>query len=463
MVLLGLAAFCAFAPLELPQLLCGVFGAAFYLFMRGMQASLERPLPRKKKTVSPVQSPRQQGAAAVVAEDTQQQRRPVLLSRGAELAGAKTKSAVPVKAPVFAGAGWEAEISELVGRLTPTQASHAAVAEIGRSVQRALRPILPGVKVFAHTSASLNSGAAFGVAVPDVEIVVQADAQVLEEHLSGTSGRGRRVPSVPDAQKLQKPALRACTDRLVGTAGFKFRRSAFRGEEPKVTLLAPTSLPSCLDQAVPVSLSVNTVLPQLSAAFLEECGRRHPQAKDLILLVRRWAKDRGISHVAKGHLSPYAWTVLVVHFLQVGLDQGPLLPPVEEFVIARRRGVSSGAAEGAASSVNTSDASLGDLFKSFFHFYAGVFDWKDEAVVPRLGRRVAATQVRMTPCAASQAPLIEDPLHPGQNLASGMNTESVPRLHEEFRRAEDLCTAGASLSSLLEPWVPAEFETKDEQ
>ena len=39
--------------------------------------------------------------------------------------------------------------------------------------------------------------------------------------------------------------------------------------------------------------------------------------QDLVLLVKRWAKHRGICHAAKGHLPPYAWSILCLHFLQV--------------------------------------------------------------------------------------------------------------------------------------------------
>ena len=45
----------------------------------------------------------------------------------------------------------------------------------------------------------------------------------------------------------------------------------------------------------------------------------NPLAEELILVIRRWAKDRGISHAAKGHLSPYAWMLLAVYYLQAML------------------------------------------------------------------------------------------------------------------------------------------------
>merc|ERR1719310_418023 len=90
-----------------------------------------------------------------------------------------------------------------------------------------------------------------------------------------------------------------CTDRLVASAGLKFRRSAFRGEEPRVTLLVPSAL-GFFKEAIPVDFSINSVTPFYTAALLTECGQIDVRAKALILFVKRWAKDRGICHAAKG-------------------------------------------------------------------------------------------------------------------------------------------------------------------
>merc|ERR1719188_1998698 len=83
-----------------------------------------------------------------------------------------------------------------------------------------------------------------------------------------------------DAHKLQKSALRACTDDLVVSGGFKFRRSAFKGIEPKVTLIAPASMGIHI-AAIPLSFSVNTVTPFYAAALLTECGHMDSRAREL--------------------------------------------------------------------------------------------------------------------------------------------------------------------------------------
>merc|ERR1719162_149954 len=147
--------------------------------------------------------------------------------------------------------------------------------------------MIPEIEVLGFASGDLTRKKAFGVAVPDVDVVVNVNPIILAERLGGRHeafNNGKLDP-----KKLQKSAIRACTDRLVSVGGFKFRRSAFRGEEPKVTLLAPASFGLTSD-AIPIDFSVNAAVPMYNAALLTECGQMEPRARELILLVKRWAK-----------------------------------------------------------------------------------------------------------------------------------------------------------------------------
>jgi len=55
-------------------------------------------------------------------------------------------------------------------------------------------------------------------------------------------------------------------------------------------------------------------------------------------------------------------------------------------------------------------------------------------------------------------PSIEDPFQKAQNLSDHMNAASLKRLKEELARAGALFRQSASLTELLEPWVPAELQ-----
>jgi len=365
-------------------------------------------------------------------------------------------SSVPVAAPKFRGNDWESEVKELLGQIAPTPKCEATVAYITRSVKNVILPSLPQAEVMGFVSSNLTNGKAFGVAVPEVDIVIRVDYRMLQGWLYK-----RPVYSTPtDIQKIQKHAIRAFTDQLVGRVGFKFRRSAFNNSEPKVTLLAPTQDGS--SETVPVNLSVNSVVPLRNSALIAECGRVDPRAKDLILMVKRWAKDRGVCHAAKGHFSPYEWTLLAMYFMQVGLDDGDaLISSADVFEISGKcraklcpRPQSSGSS-GRATSVAT-------LFPKFAQFYSTQFDWEKESVSVRLAKRgppnpsLFSHVISLQELGVEARPSIEDPFDAANNLGACMTVMSFPRLREELSRAVKMCSQGASLSALLEPWAPSE-------
>lgn len=468
---------CILAPLEISQLAFALIGALAYAVLQGLN-------PRSHKSNCQLAAEREQRARERSANsaDIAAERPSVALKGGVSRPRPAASTArpssyhprpdvyqpstMPIFAPKFNSSGWEAEVSELVSQLTPGEEEEQAVQRLVLHVRQTIQAIFPSVEVSGFAHGSLKCGKAFGVAVPEVDIVANISPVVLSQRLQ------QRCPQL-DVKKLHKSAIRMCTDRLVASAGLKFRRSGFRGEEPRVTLLVPSHLGFFTD-AIPVDFSINSVTPFYTAALLTECGQIEPRAKALILLVKRWAKDRGICHAAKGHLSPYIWSLLVIYFLQVGVEEeGALLPMLEAFKISSNLMTSNGVAniipkdQTSSSSCGETEAvkelSVAQLFCRFVAFYGQHFKWSKEAVSIRLGRRAAPSLslplhivLREDGITSDIGPTIEDPFKAANNLGSCMNTVSLTRLHEELTRAVDLCTRGSSLTQLLEPWVPAE-------
>jgi len=342
-----------------------------------------------------------------------------------------------ITAPKLQASGIDAEVPEFLAQICPTAADDAAIGRIVRYVTQAISPVFPEAEVLGFASAKLTGSGAFGVAVPEVDLVIDLNPVVVLRRL-------QRCDASLDENKLRKHVLRKCAGRLVERAGFKFRRSAFGGPDPKVTLMLPSSA-GLFPEPIPLDVSVNSAGPLRASALLTECGAIDPRAKALILLVRRWAKDRGVSHAARGHLSPYAWSVLVVYFLQVGVPDVPILPPFHRFkaggaaAIPKRRG-----------SLTDCDLTVSQLFIEFFRFYA---------VKPVLQCEVVSVldAVRSSPNEqASNLPVIDDPFEPSRNLAEGIQRASLERMHEELARAHTMCSAKCSLTDLLEPWLPPE-------
>lgn len=470
------AMLCIFVPVDNSQLVFAVLGALAYgglqlLSPKARKTNCQLTAERDQREHRSARDPRaaaprpNKGALARPRRNTPPGS-PGSPQLGATKPEVYQPSLVPVIAPIFQSTGWDAEVKELISQLMPDIDEDRAVQQLVLHVKRTLQPLFPGVEVTGFAHASLKSGKAFGVAVPEVDIVANVNPIALAQLLQRSKAPQHRCPKL-----LQKSAVRACADKLVSMGGLKFRRSAFRGEEPRVTLLVPTNL-GFFPDAVPVDVSVNSVTPFYTAALLTECGQIDPRAKDLMMFVKRWAKDRGICHASKGHLSPYMWNLLVMYFMQVGVEkEGSLLPELKDFAISsglmnqtpNSKSTSKPANKTAAVEVDHAEKlSVGQLFNEFVHFYSQRFNYRNEAISVRLGQRAAphvSVPLHLISCGDNLnldvAPTIEDPFKAGVNLGTCMNAMSLARFREELTRAVHLCGQGASLTALLEPWCPA--------
>ncbi|CAK0889607.1 unnamed protein product [Prorocentrum cordatum] len=309
----------SFLPLSVSHLISLIVGALMFVSVQALSLSVDREKAPKGKASSCRRAPPRSPTGAAQRPGSPANAKPT--AKGPAATPSKPEvwkpSVQPVLAPKFTSQGWDAEVQELLAQLTPTAETSEVVAKITQAVRGVVTQVLPGVEVTGFVGASLASGKAFGVAVPEVEVVISAPHSALVHNRWQGRQRGKNECT---AQQLRKSAVRVCTDRLVSEGGFKFRRSAFRGDEPRVTVVSPPAL-----QSVPMSLSVNALTP-LCNAMLISCTRIDPRTQGLVLLVKRWAKDRGLCHVARGHLSLYAWTLMSVYFLQTGA--GGVLPPL---------------------------------------------------------------------------------------------------------------------------------------
>lgn len=390
----------------------------------------------------------------------------------------KQDSKVPVLAPTFESHDFNEQVGELLELITPTATSEKVAQKLAECAKRAILPVFPEVEVSGIASGDVIRGTAFGVAVPELDIVATAAPHALTYSLQSRLAKGGLSMAKLDARKLQKSAIRVCTDQLVSAGGFKFRRSAFRGQEPKVTLMAPPALGGS-DKSIPLDFSVNAVTPLYNSVLTAECGSIDLRAKSLILVVRRWAKDRGISHAAKGHLPPYSWTLLAIYFLQVAFGEEPILPPLRGYRMVNRMTVrrdsddnsktTSERWEPPESNSAVAQLSVGNLLQSFMRFYSQDFDFQTEIVSVRQAWRSKSTCriVKVSDSGSQDAgqstwPSIEDPFEPTQNLAAGSTPTGIARLREEFSRACDLIDRTESLSVLLEPWAPGDKEDESQ-
>eukprot|EP00448_Togula_jolla_P030307 CAMPEP_0170619382 /NCGR_PEP_ID=MMETSP0224-20130122/27486_1 /TAXON_ID=285029 /ORGANISM="Togula jolla, Strain CCCM 725" /LENGTH=437 /DNA_ID=CAMNT_0010945467 /DNA_START=59 /DNA_END=1373 /DNA_ORIENTATION=+ len=359
-------------------------------------------------------------------------------------------------APTQGSLAFSKQVEEFLPLIIPTSEAVQIAQDVASCTQRLIQTVVPEARVEGFANGSFFRGSAFAVAVPEVEIIVCVDPGVLLHRLQDklTHNQG---PTGGDMRMVQKTALRVFTELLVSQGNFKFRRSAFRCAEPKVTLMASIESRLC-SKAIPIDFAVNCMVPLHNVCLLEACGEVFPQSKVLALLVKRWAKDRGVCHAPSGHLAPYAWTLMALYFLQVGATDEAMLPPLQGVKAHDSFAVRWGAAlpEGAKQPLDKTGQGrapvhAGELFRGFLCFYAYEMDWAKEVVAVRLGRR---TPPSLTQSSQRQAvACIEDPFEPSRNIGAGVTPEGLARTQEELVRALALLDRGAPLAQLLDPWM----------
>lgn len=338
------------------------------------------------------------------------------------------------------------QADELSKQLLPTERCQKVVEEMVQAIKGTILQLLPNADVVGFTHGEVSGGSAScDKAVPEVDIVMNLPQDVLARTLQAHSSK-LKCSGKDNDRRLHMSGIRMCLDLLVANGGFKLRRTAFKEKDPKVTLMAPRSLDD--SGCIPVDLFMNASTPLCNSVLVAACAQVDPRAHMLILLVKRWAKNRGICHAAKGFLMPYAWTLLCIHFLQVGLEGGSILPSFKHLKLTPSQdneeiaglaqcmqGWMRPSADSALSKMR-----LGQLFKDFIDFYSN----KIEAV-----------------CASWDA-TVEDTFMPAKNLTETLTGSGLSRMREELVRAQGCFDNNAPLSEILTPWVRPEQKSDDD-
>jgi len=207
-----------------------------------------------------------------------------------------------------------------------------------------------------------------------------------------------------DEQTLNKFAIRAVSAQL---SFFKLWRTAYRGVEPKVVLLAPRCL-GFLSEDMHVHVYVNCPNTIRSK---EVFNQSDSHVQKLIAFVRRWAQDRCVANTAYGHMPLYAWSLFAKFFCQ-------------------------------SQEVSQSKKSTAELFSEFVDFY---IKWQDsfDQTEAKAGLQIA------------------DPYDANHNVAECMTSTGMKRFREELERAQKLLANRSSLLTILEHCNPAPQGTRD--
>jgi flagellar motor protein MotB len=190
---------------------------------------------------------------------------------------------------------------------------------------------------------------------------------------------------------------------------------------------------------IDVDLSCNNTEPLPNTQLLRAYAELHPVVKNLGILVKLWAKARGVSGAKQGHLSSYALTIMSIYFLQV--ETSVQLPcfPIWAF------DGSASLPDCARQTKWSCQATLPVLLARFFTFFASEFVWGSEVVSIQLGRRTFCTDDSVHAQLRGrnlQRLHVADPFLQGRNLNCVLASQQEGVLYTAFTEAATALQAG---------------------
>jgi DNA polymerase sigma len=210
---------------------------------------------------------------------------------------------------------------------------------------------------------------------------------------------------------------------------------------------------------------------ELLAAYVR-CDARF---RYLGLLVKLWAKRRGVNSPYNGTLSSYAWLLLVITHLQTRPQ--PVLPRLQQIEHSADARWLEGPhdcyffsrdleTEVASTFGGRNKESLMDLALSFFRFFAHEFDYTHDVVCPRLGGYISKSSKGWDEVDESKPRdgivfAVEDPFERSHNLGRVVDADTLRLMRREMARAARVIVESGGDINLLCKKFEGEEEEKE--
>ena len=130
-----------------------------------------------------------------------------------------------------------------------------------------------------------------------------------------------------------------------------------------------TSYFKIFNSALQVDISIGNNNAVYNTALLKKYLSLDYCVRPLVLVVKKWAKQRGVCDTRNSTLSSYSWTLLVIHFLQI--CSPPVLPFVDPSEVKRDLFTTMEPEPliPIVDKVESTEHSLGSLLLGFFYYY----------------------------------------------------------------------------------------------
>lgn len=225
---------------------------------------------------------------------------------------------------------------------------------------------------------------------------------------------------------------------------------------PVVKFKDPESGMSC-------DVCLNNTLATENTRLLYVYSQIDPRVREMVILVKYWAKQRGVNTPYHGTLSSYAYVLLVIFYLQTRPQ--PVVPVLQDLRPPSSTQRGGPTIDGhdcyfcdnveyieslgfGAKTRNTE--SLGQLLVGFFGYLANGFSYKDSVISIRTGQVLTKGDKEWTAKQNSRRDrywwCIEDPFELTHNLGRVADRDSLYTMRGEFIRAYKLLNRGGHQS-----------------
>lgn len=214
-----------------------------------------------------------------------------------------------------------------------------------------------------------------------------------------------------------------------------------------------------------VDITLNNDLAVANTALLRDYASIDPRLRQLVLLVKHWAKQRRVNDAYTGTLSSYAYCLMVIAHLQQ--RSPPVLPVLQEGEPTKRRTIGQWCCDyydnvSALSAFGTGNKeSLAELLGSFFYYWAVLHDYRGAVITIRRSAPMTKAEKGWTMRVGTERHLvcIEDPFETSHDLGRTVGPVGADRLRGEFRQAWRVFKEAAQVPSRL--FAPASAPEDD--
>ncbi|CAN1188898.1 UTP:RNA uridylyltransferase 1 [Linum perenne] len=227
-----------------------------------------------------------------------------------------------------------------------------------------------------------------------------------------------------------------------------------RARVPIVKLMDPATGISC-------DICINNVLAVVNTKLLRDYAHIDVRLRQLVYIVKHWAKSRSVNETYHGTLSSYAYVLMCIHFLQQ--RRPAILPCLQRMEatysvtvddiecsyfdqVEKLRGYGSRNRE-----------TIAQLVWGFFFYWAYCHDYANTVVSVRMGSTISKGEKDWTRRVGNDRHLIciEDPFELSHDLGRVVDRFSIRVLREEFERAANVMQHDDNpCVTLFQPYVP---------